>query len=195
MSIFDLLLILLVLATAVGIVIAVASLFLRRRAVAGRFLAGVVMAWTVYLGVGAVVALSAPQHIMALGEDRCFDECVSRLRGGIGCHHPWRQGGRQVRVGPFMLLPSALRTGRAAGRSGSLAGRECSSTGPAESMRYPEKACMSFRQWVVPHFPAWMRKLDRAKSWKQSLFLNCPRMLRILVSRWLATWRLIRHTS
>ncbi len=81
MSIFDLLLILLVLATAVAFVVVVVALFMRRWAVAVRFLAGVLGVWIVYLGVGTVVALRAPQHIMSLGEDRCFDEMCFAVTG------------------------------------------------------------------------------------------------------------------
>jgi len=81
MSIFDLLLILLVLATAAALVVAVAALFFRRWAIAERFLVGVVGVWIVYLGAGTVVALRAPQHIIALGEDRCFDEMCFAVMG------------------------------------------------------------------------------------------------------------------
>jgi hypothetical protein len=81
MSIFDLLLILLVLATAAAIVVALVAPFFGRWAVAGRVLAGVVVVWIVYLGAGTVVALRAPQHIIALGEDRCFDEMCFAVMG------------------------------------------------------------------------------------------------------------------
>ena len=81
MSIFDLLLILLVLATAAASMAAVVLLFMRRWAVAGRFLAGVVAAWIVYLGAGTLVAVRAPQRIMAHGEDRCFDEMCFAVMG------------------------------------------------------------------------------------------------------------------
>ncbi len=81
MSIFDLLLILLVLATAVTVVVAIVALVVRRWAVAWKSIAGVVVVWIVYLGVVAVVAVRAPQHIMALGEDRCFDEMCFAVMG------------------------------------------------------------------------------------------------------------------
>src|SRR5271165_3289865 len=81
MSIFDLLLILMVLATGVAIVIAIVALFLRRWTDAGRFLAGIVVVWAVYLGVGTVAAIKSPQHIMAPGEDRCFDEMCFAVTG------------------------------------------------------------------------------------------------------------------
>ncbi len=81
MSIFDLLLILLIFATAIAVVVAIVALFFRRRAVAGKLLAGVVVVWIVYLGVGTVAAVLAPQRIMALGEDRCFDEMCFAVMG------------------------------------------------------------------------------------------------------------------
>jgi hypothetical protein len=81
MSIFDLLLILLVSATAVSAVVAIVALFFRRWAVAGKLLAGVVVVWIVYLGVGTVVAVLAPQHTMTLGQDRCFDEMCFAVMG------------------------------------------------------------------------------------------------------------------
>ena len=74
MTLFDLLLILVVLGTAGAVVVAVVALVLRRWVLARRLALTVVLAWAVYLGFGTVVALTAPQHIMALGEDRCFDE-------------------------------------------------------------------------------------------------------------------------
>ena len=81
MSIFDLLLILLIFATAAALVVAAVALFFRRWAVARRFFVGVVVVWILYLGAGTVVALRAPQHIIALGEDRCFDEMCFAVSG------------------------------------------------------------------------------------------------------------------
>jgi hypothetical protein len=81
MSIFDLLLILLVLATAVACVVAVVLLSMRRWAMAGRIFVGIFVAWSAYLGTGSLVAVRAPQHIMALGEDRCFDEMCFAVMG------------------------------------------------------------------------------------------------------------------
>jgi hypothetical protein len=81
MTLFDLLLILLVLATAVALIAVVVALARRRWTLAGRLLLSVVLVWAVYLGVGTVVALKAPQHIMAIGEDRCFDEMCFAVTG------------------------------------------------------------------------------------------------------------------
>ena len=81
MTLFDLLLVLLVLGTAGAFVTAVVALALRRWPLARGLALVTILAWIVYLGVGTVVALTAPQHIMALGEDRCFDEMCFAVTG------------------------------------------------------------------------------------------------------------------
>jgi hypothetical protein len=81
MTIFDLLLILLVLATVAGVATAVVALFLRRKTLAARSLAAIVVAWALYLGIGTAVALMTPQHIVSIGEDRCFDELCFAVMG------------------------------------------------------------------------------------------------------------------
>jgi hypothetical protein len=81
MSLFDLLLILLVLGTAASTVTALVALVLRRWIFARRLALSVILVWALYLGIGTAVAISAPQHIMALGEDRCFDEMCYAVTG------------------------------------------------------------------------------------------------------------------
>jgi hypothetical protein len=81
MTLFDLLLILLVLATIAGILIAAGCLLFRRRALAARLLLAILGAWILYLGAGTAVALETPPHIMRLGEDRCFDEMCFAVTG------------------------------------------------------------------------------------------------------------------
>jgi hypothetical protein len=81
MTLFDLLLILLVLASIAGTVIALAALLFRRRGLAVGTLAAIVGAWIAYLGIGTAVALASPQHIMKFGEDRCFDEMCFAVMG------------------------------------------------------------------------------------------------------------------
>jgi len=81
MTLFDLLLILLVLGTAAGLVTAIVAAALRRWTFAGRLVLSLVLAWAAYLAIGAVVALKTPQHIVALGEDRCFDEMCYAVMG------------------------------------------------------------------------------------------------------------------
>jgi hypothetical protein len=80
-TIFDLLLIFLVLATVAGIVAALAALLMRRRTLAGRSAMAIAAAWAIYLGIGTVVALMTPQHIMSFAEDRCFDEMCFAVMG------------------------------------------------------------------------------------------------------------------
>jgi len=81
MTIFDLLLILLVLGTAVAVFVAVGTLIFRRWRLAGRLALGILAVWIVYLGVGTAVAVLAPQHVMPVGEDRCFDEMCFAVTG------------------------------------------------------------------------------------------------------------------
>jgi hypothetical protein len=81
MTLFDLILILLVLGTGVAIVVAVIALFFRRWAFVGKLLVGLLVVWIVYMGAGTAVAVLAPQHIMAIGEDRCFDEMCFAVTG------------------------------------------------------------------------------------------------------------------
>ncbi len=116
MSIFDLLLILLVLGTAVAVVAGVASLFLRRWKFAGWVLAGVIVVWIVYLGAGTVAAVRAPQHIMSIGEDRCFDEMCFAVTGWN--RTPSRNTGRS-----FYLVAVRI-TNRSRGRAQRELGRK-----------------------------------------------------------------------
>lgn len=81
MTIFDLLLIALVLATVLGIVVALIALFCGRRALAARITIAFAATWAVYLGAGTAVALLTPQRIVSFGEDRCFDELCLAVMG------------------------------------------------------------------------------------------------------------------
>ncbi len=81
MTVFDLLLILVVLGTAAACVAVVVALALRRWILGRRLVFAVVLVWVVYLGVGTVLALKSPQHIVAIGEDRCFDEMCFAVTG------------------------------------------------------------------------------------------------------------------
>jgi hypothetical protein len=81
MTLFDLLLIVVVLGTAAACVATVVALALRRWALGRRLVFAVVLVWAVYLGVGTFVAIKTPQHIMSLGEDRCFDEMCFAVMG------------------------------------------------------------------------------------------------------------------
>jgi len=81
MTLFDLLLILLVLATAAALLSAVVALALHRWTLVRTLALAVLLVWVAYLGVGALVALKTPQHVMAIGEDRCFDEMCFAVTG------------------------------------------------------------------------------------------------------------------
>src|SRR5271156_5506178 len=81
MTIFDLLLILMVLGSAAACVFGVVALALRRWKLARWVALAMVLAWAVYLGVGTVMAVMSPQRIMALGENRCFDEMCFAVTG------------------------------------------------------------------------------------------------------------------
>lgn len=81
MTLFDLLLILIVLGTATACVAVVVALALRRWTLARRLVFAVGLVWFFYLGVGTLVAIKTPQHIVALGEDRCFDEMCFAVTG------------------------------------------------------------------------------------------------------------------
>jgi hypothetical protein len=122
MTVFDLLLILLVLGTAFAFVVGVAAHFFRRWSFAGWLLAGVIVVWIVYLGAGAVVAVRAPQHIMRLGEDRCFDEMCFAVTGWN--RTPSKNLGRSLySVDVRISNRSRGRAQREAGRKGVLIDR------------------------------------------------------------------------
>jgi hypothetical protein len=78
MSIFDLLFILVFLATVAVLAAALIALLLRRGRAAGRLLAGWAAFILLYLGAVAAVSLASPQRVVAMGEKRCFDDwCVA----------------------------------------------------------------------------------------------------------------------
>ena len=81
MTIFDLLLILLALATVAAVVVTLIALVFRRWIFVVKLLAGIAAVWIVYLGAGTAVAVLAPRHTMSIGEDRCFDEMCFAVTG------------------------------------------------------------------------------------------------------------------
>jgi hypothetical protein len=122
LSIYDLLLILLVFATATIVVIVAVALFRRRWAAVGRLVACTAVTWVLYLGVGTAVALSTPQHIVAIGEDRCFDEMCFAVMGYN--RTPSRLAGRSLySVHVRITNRSRGRTQRERGRIGVLIDR------------------------------------------------------------------------
>jgi hypothetical protein len=118
MTLFDLLLILLVLATVGAFAVVVGAFFFRRWAVAGRFLAGLALVWILYLGVGTLVALRAPQHIMSLGKDRCFDEMCFAVTGWNRTPSP------QAGADRYFYIVAVRITNRSRGRAQREIGRK-----------------------------------------------------------------------
>jgi hypothetical protein len=81
MTIFDLLLILLVLATVVSVLVLAGTLLFRRSMLAKRLAISLFSVWFVYLAAGTIIAVLAPQRVLAIGEDRCFDEMCYAITG------------------------------------------------------------------------------------------------------------------
>jgi len=122
MTIFDLLLIILALATVAGIVAALAALLLRRRTLAARSLVAIAIAWALYLGIGTAVALMTPQHIVSIGEDRCFDEMCFAVTGYN--RTPSTSPGKSLYLVDVRISSrSRARTQREIGRKGVLIDR------------------------------------------------------------------------
>jgi hypothetical protein len=122
MTIFDLLLIILVLATVAGIVAVLAALLLHRRTLAARSLVAIVLAWALYLGIGTAVALMTPQHLMRFGEDRCFDEMCFAVTGYNRI--PSKNAGRSLYLVDVRISNrSRGRSQREIGRKGVLVDR------------------------------------------------------------------------
>jgi hypothetical protein len=77
-TIFDLLFILVFLASVVTLGAAGVAALRGHRRRAFRLLVGWAISAAIYLGAVVVVALTSPQRILAIGEDRCFDDwCVA----------------------------------------------------------------------------------------------------------------------
>ncbi|MBU0494268.1 MAG: hypothetical protein KKA73_17090 [Chloroflexi bacterium] len=74
MAIFDLLLIIVVLAAVATLVAVVASALRGRLGLAVKLLAMYGICLALYLGVIVVVSLASPQRILTVGEDWCFDD-------------------------------------------------------------------------------------------------------------------------
>lgn len=78
MSLFDLLFLLIVLATGVTLAAVAITAFTGRRRAAAGLLGGYGLCLALYLGVVAAVSLASPQRILARGEDRCYDDwCIA----------------------------------------------------------------------------------------------------------------------
>src|SRR5580658_2474769 len=78
MTIFDLVFILLFLTSVVTLATAAVAAIRGRRAKAVTILRVYAICLAIYMGIVAVVALAAPQRIVHLGEDHCFDDwCIT----------------------------------------------------------------------------------------------------------------------
>jgi len=78
MTIFDLLFIVIVVASLAMLAVVIATALRGRGRQAVRLLAALGVCLALYLGVIALVALASPPRVMALGQDRCFDDwCVA----------------------------------------------------------------------------------------------------------------------
>ena len=78
MGLFDLLFLVLTLATLISLVAAAALAFARRTAQALRILRRLVIGAVVYFAVVIAVSLFAPRRVLRLGETQCFDDwCVA----------------------------------------------------------------------------------------------------------------------
>lgn len=123
MTIFDLLLILLVLVTGIALLLTIGALLFRRWAFAGRLGAGLVALWIIYLGVGTGVAVFSPQRTLAVGEDRCFDEMCFAV---TGFHRApaIESAGSVTRAHGVFLIVDARVSSRSQGHAQREAGRK-----------------------------------------------------------------------
>jgi hypothetical protein len=78
LTLFDLLFILIFLATAATLLFAAYAAILGRFAQAGRVVLRTLICWAIYLGIVVAVSLKTPRRGVAIGEQRCFDDwCIS----------------------------------------------------------------------------------------------------------------------
>lgn len=81
MNIRELLLLVLVLWTAIGVVGTAVSLVKRERAKAMRGLGWIVAVWVVYLAVLVGVSLAQTQRVVAMEQEQCFDDMCFTVTG------------------------------------------------------------------------------------------------------------------
>jgi hypothetical protein len=81
MNLRELLLLLLVGWTAVGIAGVTLSLARKERATAVRHSLWIVAIWTIYLGTLVAVSLMQPQRMVAMGQSQCFDDMCFAVTG------------------------------------------------------------------------------------------------------------------
>lgn len=99
MNFRELLLLLLVGWTVIGIVSVAVSVVKREGRKALRNFLWIVAVWVVYLAVLIGVSLKQPQRVVALGQDRCFDEMCFTVTGSEQVPgYLIRDGSRLIRV-------------------------------------------------------------------------------------------------
>jgi len=123
MTIFDLLLFLLVLATVVSLLTVAGALLFRRWRTARRLGVGLLSAWVVYLAAGTVIAAMAPQRVLAIGEDRCFDEMCFAVTGFQRTPAIESPSGTTRARGVFYIVDARVSS-RSLGRAQREAGRK-----------------------------------------------------------------------
>jgi hypothetical protein len=78
LTLFDLLFLAVFLATLIALIVGAYQSVRGRIAQAGKVLLGVIVFWAIYLCIVAAVSLSTPRRVVAIGEDRCFDDwCIA----------------------------------------------------------------------------------------------------------------------
>ena len=123
MSIFDVLLIAMVLGTVAVLLMAAVAAFQRRRGFVWRSLGGLLVLWVVYLAWGTMVAVATPQRILSIGSDRCFDEMCFAVTGFR--RTPRIEGGSHATQAHGVFYIVAVRmTSRSRGRAQHEAGRK-----------------------------------------------------------------------
>jgi len=173
MTLFDLLLILVVLGTGATVVAAAIALAVRRWAAARRLGWAVVLVWTVYLGVGTFAAAVTAQRVMAIGQDRCFDEMCFAVTGfqrvpSVGPPGKATQaGGVFVIVDVRMSNRSQRHAQREAGRKGVL----LDSSGRVYEVSLPGAQALATLDGPLPGLDA---RVDPGQSLATRLVFDVP---------------------
>ena len=125
MSGFDLLFVLVFLSTATTLIVILVNLFRGRKHAAVRVSRALGTGLASYLLVVAAVAALAPQKVLTMGEDRCFDEmCFAAT--GVKKVPVIGQGSNRVRASGSFYLVSVRVSSHSRGRAQSEAGVKAS---------------------------------------------------------------------
>ena len=123
MTIFDLLLIAMVLGTIGVFFAALGAIFRRRWTFVRRSLSSLLVLWGIYLALGAVVAVMTPQRVQPIGVDRCFDEmCFATTRFRRTPHI--EGGGNTTQARGVFYIVDVRVSSRSRGRAQHEAGRK-----------------------------------------------------------------------